>query len=110
MLETVALDAVPYEKEGRTYVPVRFFAEAFGLTVRWDEYEQVAVLYDRDALLDELNADFSIVNQWIAAQPEIDPEQALRTAAAIEVAYTAFNSIDGDEHYPMAVSYTHLQL
>ena len=101
VLETVALDAVPYEKEGRTYVPVRFFAEAFGLTVRWDEYEQVAVLYDRDALLDELNADFSIVNQWTAAQPEIDPEQALRTAAAIEVAYTAFNSIDGDEHYPM---------
>ena len=59
------------------------------------------MLYDRDALLDELNADFSIVNQWIAAQPEIDPEQALRTAAAIEVAYTAFNSIDGNEHYPM---------
>ena len=34
IMKTVALDAVPLTKEGRTWVPVRFFAEAFGLTVR----------------------------------------------------------------------------
>lgn len=96
-LKTVTLDAAPYEKEGRTYVPVRFFAEAFGLTVQWDDYRQVAVLYDRDALVEQIDEDFSIVNQWLAAQPVRDPAQTMRTAAALRVLYTQLNSIDGDE-------------
>ena len=33
-VKTVQLDTAPYKKGGRTYVPVRFFAEAFGLTVQ----------------------------------------------------------------------------
>lgn len=36
-VKTVQLDTAPYKKGGRTYVPVRFFAEAFGLTVQWDQ-------------------------------------------------------------------------
>lgn len=36
--DSVALDAAPYidKASGRTMVPVRFIAEAFGATVRWD--------------------------------------------------------------------------
>lgn len=97
VIKTVALDAAPYEKDGRTYVPVRFFAEAFGLTVQWDAYEQVAVLYDRDALVEQIDERFTIVNQWLAAQPVRDPAQTMRTAAALRVLYTQLNSIDGDE-------------
>lgn len=96
-LKTVTLDAAPYEKDGRTYVPVRFFAEAFGLTVQWDDYRQVAVLYDRDALVEQIDEEFSIVNQWLAAQPARDPAQTMRTAAALRVLYTQINSIDGNE-------------
>ena len=97
----VQMDAAPYQKNGRTYVPVRFFAEAFGLTVRWDAREQTAVLYDRDALIAELDERFTVVNEWLAAQPVYDGEQALYTAAAIRVLYTALNSIDGDEQYTL---------
>lgn len=97
VLETVALDTAPYKKDGRTYVPVRFFAEAFGLTVQWDNYAQMAVLYDRDALAEQIDARFTVVNRWLAAQPVRDPAQAMRTAAALRVLYTAFNTIDGDE-------------
>lgn len=96
-IKTVTLDAAPYEKDGRTYVPVRFFAEAFGLTVQWDDYRQVAVLYDRDALVEQIDEEFSIVNQWLAAQPARDPAQTMRTVAALRVLYTQLNSIDGDE-------------
>lgn len=96
VLETVALDTAPYKKDGRTYVPVRFFAEAFGLTVQWDNYAQMAVLYDRDALAEQIDARFTVVNRWLAAQPVRDPAQAMRTAAALRVLYTAFNTIDGD--------------
>lgn len=97
VLKTTQLDAVPYEKEGRTYVPVRFFAEAFGLTVQWDDYQQVAVLYDRDALVAQVDERFSVVNRWLAAQPVRDPAQTMRTALALRVLFTQLNSIDGDE-------------
>ncbi|MDO4269894.1 MAG: copper amine oxidase N-terminal domain-containing protein [Eubacteriales bacterium] len=95
------MDVPPYEKGGRAYVPVRFFAEALGLTVRWDEYMQTAVVYDPAALAAEVDERFSVVNRWLAAQPVNDPEQAMRTAATISMTYTALNSIDGDESYPM---------
>ena len=75
--EEVQLDVAPYEKDGRTYVPVRFFAQAFGLAVQWDEREQAAVLYDREALIAELDGRFTVVNEWLAAQPVYDGEQAL---------------------------------
>ena len=32
------------EEEGRTYVPVRFLAEAMGYTVGWDEATQTVSL------------------------------------------------------------------
>lgn len=99
--EEVQLDVAPYEKDGRTYVPVRFFAQAFGLAVQWDEREQAAVLYDREALIAELDGRFTVVNEWLAVQPVYDGEQALYTAAAIRVLHTAFDSIDGDEQYTL---------
>ena len=97
VLDTIALDAAPYLKGGRTYVPVRFFAEAFGLTVQWDGYDRVAVLYDRDALVGQIDGGFTVVNRWLAAQPVRDPAQTMRTALALRVLYTRLNSIDGDE-------------
>ena len=84
-----------------TFVPVRFFAQAFGLTVQWDEREQAAVLYDREALTAALDERFTVVNAWLAAQPVPDGEQARYTAAAIRVLHTAFDSIDGDKQYTL---------
>lgn len=40
----VATDASPYMKQGRTFVPVRFFAEQIGLDVQWDAAHQTAIL------------------------------------------------------------------
>lgn len=37
VIKTTSVDSAPYKKGGRTYVPVRFFAEGFGLTVQWDQ-------------------------------------------------------------------------
>lgn len=102
--QTQKMDIAPYEKNGRTYVPARFFAEAFNLTVQWDEERQTAVLYDRAALLASVDARFTAFNQWLAAQPKADPAQAMRTALGAKVTYTAFNSIDGNTVYPMSGS------
>ncbi|GGI45407.1 hypothetical protein GCM10008018_11920 [Paenibacillus marchantiophytorum] len=41
---TIETDVSPYVKQGRTYVPVRFFAEQIGLDVQWDAPHQTAIL------------------------------------------------------------------
>ena len=102
-VKTVQLDTAPYKKGGRTYVPVRFFAEAFGLTVQWDQDMQTAVLYDRAALVSDIDSKFTVLNKWIKAQPSTENAKTLRTVATIGAAYTAFDTIDGNKDYKVDV-------
>lgn len=102
-VKTVQLDTAPYKKGGRTYVPVRFFAEAFGLTVQWDQDMQTAVLYDRAALVSDIDSKFTVLNKWIKAQPSTENAKTLRTVATIGAVYTAFDTIDGNKDYKVDV-------
>lgn len=102
-VKTVQLDTAPYKKSGRTYVPVRFFAEAFGLTVQWDQDMQTAVLYDRAALVSDIDSKFTVLNKWIKAQPSTENTRTLRTVATIGATYTAFDTIDGNKDYKVDV-------
>lgn len=102
-VKTVQLDTAPYKKGGRTYVPVRFFAEAFGLTVQWDQDMQTAVLYDRAALVNDIDSKFTVLNKWIKAQPSTENARTLRTVATIGAVYTAFDTIDGNKDYKVDV-------
>ena len=102
-VKTVQLDTASYKKGGRTYVPVRFFAEAFGLTVQWDQDMQTAVLYDRAALVSDIDSKFTVLNKWIKAQPSTENARTLRTVATIGAVYTAFDIIDGDKDYKVDV-------
>lgn len=102
-VKTVQLDTAPYKKGGRTYVPVRFFAETFGLTVQWDQDMQTAVLYDRAALVNDIDSKFTVLNKWIKAQPSTENAKTLRTVATIGAAYTAFDTIDGNKDYKVDV-------
>lgn len=103
VIKTTAVDTAPYKKGGRTYVPVRFFAEAFGLTVQWDQDMQTAVLYDRAALVNDIDSKFTVLNKWIKAQPSTENAKTLRTVATIGAVYTAFDTIDGDKDYKVDV-------
>ena len=103
VIKTTAVDSAPYKKGGRTYVPVRFFAEAFGLTVQWDQDMQTAVLYDRAALVSDIDSKFTVLNKWIKAQPSTKNAKTLRTVATIGALYTAFDTIDGDKDYKVDV-------
>ncbi|MDF2714951.1 MAG: repeat protein [Paenibacillus sp.] len=44
---TKTIDASPYIKEDRTYVPVRFFAEELGLDVQWENATRTVILRDK---------------------------------------------------------------
>ncbi len=47
------IDASPYTKDGRTYVPVRFFSEAFGTDVRWDKHTRTVILREINEAVDK---------------------------------------------------------
>lgn len=50
---TLVMDAAPYAENNRTFVPIRFAAQAFGCAVGWDGAKRTAVLVDTDKVLDE---------------------------------------------------------
>ena len=62
------MDVSPYIGLDRTYVPVRFFAEAFGQSVKWNDDVKTAVIYDRQGMIDSIDKNFSIVNAADAAE------------------------------------------
>lgn len=47
----LVMDVAPYAADNRTYVPVRFAAQAFGCAVGWDQDDQTVILVDTDTLL-----------------------------------------------------------
>lgn len=63
---TVEMDAAPYIKQsnGRTYIPVRYAAEAFGYSVGWDQDNKTVILVDVEALLGD--ATFELVDSFAA--------------------------------------------
>lgn len=99
VLKTVPLDTSPIEKDGRTCVPVRFLAESLGLTVEWDDGAQCAVLYDRDALLENIDSGFTTANRWLAAVPRLQNADAVRMGLTAKLDCTAFDTISGDRKY-----------
>ena len=50
---TLTMDVAPYAAENRTYVPVRFAAQAFGCAVGWDQDDSTVILVDTQKLLQD---------------------------------------------------------
>lgn len=102
---TVEMDVAAYVKNGRTYVPVRFVAEAFGCNVGWDANSRTVIIVDVDALLD--GATFDLMDNFAAycAKQEKGQNMAVTGALNLEVAdksgeyfskpITAKGTIDG---------------
>ena len=98
--ETITLDAPSYAKGGRTYVPVRFFAQALGCMVWWDADYQTAVLVDPAAAVETVDSQFTIVNRALAALSAAPPAgQSTRSTASAELELTMLDSLNGDTPY-----------
>ncbi len=50
--QTIFTDTNPYIKQCRTFVPIRFIAEAFGMDVKWNQEERKAVLEDETRIME----------------------------------------------------------
>lgn len=100
----LAMDAAPYEKGGRTYVPVRFFAEALGLEVGWSEAYQTVILLDRAQMVADADRQFTILNRMLGTQTAAqDPAATYRLAMDFAMKLTMLDSLDGDKTYPVSL-------
>lgn len=50
------IEAAPYTKDGRSYVPIRFFSEAFGVDVKWDRSTRSVILREITEAVNKLPA------------------------------------------------------
>lgn len=99
-MEGLEMDCAPYIKNGRTYVPVRFFAEAFGYTVGWDGDFKTAVIFDPAALAAEIDKDFTILNRAQAGQLiQLEEGQSLQSELTGEMTFTSFDTLNGNTDY-----------
>ena len=100
-VQSLKMDTVPYISSlDRTYVPVRFFAEAMGMTVAWDESANMAVIYDSEALAANIDKNFTVFNSWMSEQPETDLNAAIQAAAE----YSVGIAILGDEKIEIGIN------
>lgn len=98
--KTIEMDCAPYIKGGRTYVPVRFIAEALGYDVGWDSAYQTAILLDRDALAAEIDKNFTILNK-VQANKSVGMEQGKSYLADVKesLTLTLFDTLDENKTY-----------
>lgn len=61
---TEAIDAATFIKNGRTYVPARFAAQALDCQVGWDADVRTVVIMDKNKLLKEIKGQFSLLKKY----------------------------------------------
>lgn len=98
--EDIEMDCAPYLKGGRTYVPVRFIAEALGYEVGWDSAYQTAILLDRDALAAEIDKNFTILNK-VQANKSVGVEEGKNYLADVKenLTLTLFDTLNENKTY-----------
>lgn len=96
------MDAASYAKNGRTMVPVAFFAQVLGYEVFWDENYETAVLLDREALVEQIDQEFTLFNRVLYA---LSGEEYRQDGKSVEYGFTAqldvtaLDSLNGDKTY-----------
>lgn len=97
-------DVAPYldEQLGRTYVPVRFIAQATGCTVGWDSSCDTVVIADYDSLFADMDEQFRVLNKMMAASITSEDEKYL-VSGSCNLSYTPDESIlPGGEELSMS--------
>ena len=100
--EKLTMDTVSSVKNGSTLVPLRFFSQALGYEVYWDEGAHTAVVIDKEALIEEIDKSFTILNGLQAKQ-----NQAADGDLAIDMDFSGkakvLDSINGDQALPFSM-------
>lgn len=100
--EKLTMDTVSSVKNGSTLVPLRFFSQALNYEVYWDEGARTAVVIDKNALIEEIDKSFTILNGLQTRQ-----DQAPDGNLAIEMDFSGeaklLDSINGGQTLPFSM-------
>lgn len=102
-----ALGVTPQVISDNGYSPLRSTAEAAGYKVYWDQDFETAVLLNTKALAEEMDGRYTILNKSQAACMG-DPSKTYKTSYDIDMDITLFNSLDGDQVYPLSLNATQI--
>ena len=106
--QSIEMDAASFQRSGTTMVPVRFLAEAFGLYVEWDWYYETAVVLDLDQIIDQIDGQFSLLNQLFKT-PLKEEGKTYQSVGNVQLDWTAFDSMNGDKTYSATAKLESLQ-
>lgn len=96
----VTMPVCTYQKNGRTYVPVRFLAGILGYEVGWDSTYETVILLDREALAAKIDEDFTILNKVQANRgPVLEEGKNYQADMKGNVTFTAFDTLNGNTTY-----------
>jgi len=96
--ETITLNAAPYIKDNRTYVPLRFISETFGYDVLWDQNYQSVVILDGKAITAKLNERLSTLNLFMKSQSKYLVGN-WKSEGTMDMSLTIVDSINGNKTY-----------
>lgn len=65
MAKTIEIDAPPFIRDGRTYVPVRFAAQTLGLEVGWDGNVSTVVMLDKAELKENAKGQYKLMDSYL---------------------------------------------
>ena len=92
---TITMDTATYLKEDRTYVPLRFFSEALGYDVRWDETYRTAVVIDAESLIRAADENFTIFNGALQRKTFCDENRTYRSDADLSGNIRLYDYVNG---------------
>lgn len=89
-------DAAPFIEGGRTYVPVRFAAQALGAAVGWDNNTQTVLIVDTEKMMQtEFPNQFQAITAMTQFQNSVAPKAARSLSGAIGATLT-YHTAMGD--------------
>lgn len=88
--KAVETDAASFIKNGRTYVPVRFAAQALNCTVGWDSDDKTAIIFDADEVTGAKET-YKIMDKYLTYAKEFSE----KTYALTGTFNFSVNNIDG---------------
>ena len=104
---TFTMDTASYIKEGRTMVPVAFFAQYLGYEVYWDSDYRTAVLLDRQETVNMIDQQFSLLNRIlysISGAEQYKEGRSLKSTMALELSLTMLDSLNGNKTYAISMT------
>ena len=99
----LTMDVAPYAKGGRTYVPVRFAAQAFDCAVGWDSAERTVLVVDVPALFGD--ATFENMDRWMNSAMEEEVPNPARTSGAANLTLTVSDESGAAREYPLDMTF-----